>query len=120
LRGQRHDEPPGGGEDAVEARRQLRGRQLDGRAVVHADERGIARRVPAMDGPAVQQHRGDTRHAEAAELLEAGGITFDVHRVELDPPRREELLRLGAAASAGAIEEPGAHGHHLTLVLKKT
>src|SRR5207249_4225521 len=32
-------------------------------------------------------------------------VRLHVNRVELDPPRREELLRLGAGRSARAIEE---------------
>jgi len=50
---------------------------------------------------------GHARHSEPAKLLIGGGILIDVDGIELDPPRREQLLRLGAGRSAGAIEQAG-------------
>jgi hypothetical protein len=39
---------------------------------------------------------GRARHAELRQFRAAGGIGLDVDGIEPDPPRREELLRLGA------------------------
>ncbi|MDP2623936.1 MAG: hypothetical protein Q8Q29_09075 [Actinomycetota bacterium] len=82
-----------------------------------------------MDGVIADGNGRHEAHPEAIELGEAIGIAFDVDGIELDPPGREELLRLGAAASAGAVEQARPRSHHASqgitarrsyLTLRKT
>src|SRR5207245_122968 len=47
-------------------------------------------------------------------LLARADVRLDVDGVELDPPRREQLLRLGAGGSAGAGVEARLHRVHYT------
>ena len=101
------------GEDAVEPLRQGTRRELHGRGVGHAEQRRVGRRVPAVDRAVADGHRRDARHAEPRELGERGGLGLHVDGVELDPPRRQQLLRLGTGRSAGSVEETGS-AHDVT------
>ena len=100
-------------EDPVQTLRELGGWKLPGGGIRDADERGVRGRVPAVDDAVADRHGRHPRHPEARQLGERVGLRLHVHRVELDPPRREELLRLGARRSAGTIVEPGT-AHALT------
>jgi len=57
---------------------------------------------------------GRARDAESDHLLARADVRLDVDGVELDPPRREQLLRLGAGGSAGAGVEARLHRVHYT------
>src|SRR5207237_2160469 len=46
----------------------------------------------------------------ALQLGDGGRIGLDVDGIELDPPRRQQLLRLGAGRSAGTVEDARLHG----------
>src|SRR5262249_31129109 len=84
-------------------------RQLD------AEELGVALGVPAVHGATAVCDGRRPRRAERTQLFLGGRIAFGVDRVELDPPRREELLRLGAGRSAGPVEDLRASGRHDVL-----
>jgi hypothetical protein len=58
-----------------------------------------------VGGAVADGHRRHAPDAQTLELVVALRVGLDVDRVELDPPRREELLRLGAGRSARTIEE---------------
>src|SRR5882672_5978949 len=75
------------------------------RLVRDSEQLGVRRWVPAVRGAVTDGHRGHARHAEPLELIVAFRVRLDVDRVELDPPRREELIRLGAGRSARAVEK---------------
>jgi hypothetical protein len=49
-----------------------------------------------VDGPFADGDGGNARNAQTLEILDGSGLGLDVDRIELDPPRRQELLRLGA------------------------
>ena len=81
--------------------------QLQRRRVRDAQELRVGRRVPSLRGAIADGQRRDTHDAQARQLLVAFRVGLHVDRVELDPPRREELLRLGAGRSARPVEVPG-------------
>jgi len=58
-----------------------------------------------MRGAVADGHRRHPPDPQPLELSVAFRVRLDVDRVELDPPRREELLRLGARRSARPVEE---------------
>src|SRR5204862_1250701 len=80
-----------------------------GRAVGHAQQRRVAVRVPAVHDAVAEGDAGRPRDAETLHLLAGDGVGLDVDRVEPDPPRREQLLRLGAGGAAGAGVEARLH-----------
>src|SRR5256885_2954012 len=47
------------------------------------------------------------------QIVHRRGCSLHVDRVELDPPRREQLLRLGAGRSARPVVDLRAHGGYL-------
>src|SRR5438445_585099 len=108
------DEPLRGLQHAVQARRQLGRREARGRAVVDAEQGRIAVRVPAVHDTVAEGDAGRARDAESDHLLARADVRLDVDGVELDPPRREQLLRLGAGGSAGAGVEARLHRVHYT------
>src|SRR5204862_4408897 len=99
-------------EHAIQPRGQLRRREFLGGPIAHAEQRRVAVRVPAVHDAVAEGDAGRPRNAEALHLLAGDGVGLDVDRVELDPPRREQLLRLGAGGSAGAGVQARFHGCH--------
>src|SRR5439155_18509539 len=71
-------------------------------AIIDAQQRRVALRIPAVHDAIADGHAGRPRDAEPHHLLARDDVRLDVDGVELDPPRRQELLRLGAGRSAGA------------------
>src|SRR6185295_11895437 len=66
--------------------------------------------IPAVHGAIADGDGGDAGHPQTLELFDGGRLGLDVDGIELDPPRREELLRLGAGRSARAVVEAWLHG----------
>jgi hypothetical protein len=62
-----------------------------------------------VDGAITDGDGRHARHAQTLEIGDGGRLGLDVDRIELDPPRREELLRLGARRSARAVVESRLH-----------
>ena len=117
LRRDAGNEPAGGVQDAIETPRQLGHRH--GRAVREddAEERGHAARVPPVDGALGGHHGRDRRDPEALQLLPRFRVRLDVDGVKRESPCREQLSRLGAGASAGAVVEDRLLIAHLSVSL---
>ena len=105
----RHDghHSPRGGQDLVEALRELPRGQSLGALVADPDQFGEGARVPSMDDTPSRDDRGNRRHAQPLELQARPRLGLDVDQVERHAPGREQLSRLGAGASAGAVVENG-------------
>src|SRR5262249_40917554 len=82
-------------------------------AVVDADQRGVGLGIPAVYDPVADGDARRPRNAEPHHLLARDGVRLDVDGIELDPPRRQQLLRLGAGGSAGpGVQACFHHGHY--------
>jgi hypothetical protein len=80
------------------------------------DELGERGGVPAVDDAAPRDHRGHRGYPEPFQLGAGAGFGLDVDGVERHFPRREQLSRLGAGASARAVVEDGFRVGHLRLL----
>ena len=110
------DQAAGRGQDPVEALGEgSRGQPL-GALVAGADQVGEGGRIPAVHDPPAGDDGGDRRHAEALQLGARARLRLDVDRVERHRPRREQLSRLGAGASAGTVVENRCRVSHLKLL----
>ena len=70
--------------------------EAGGHAVVHAEQRGVAGGIPAVHHPVTERERRRARCTKLFHLEPAGRVGLDVDGIELDPPRGEQLSRLGA------------------------
>jgi hypothetical protein len=111
----RHDghDSPRGGQDLVEALRELPRGQSLGALVADPDQFGEGTRVPSMDDTPSRDDRGNRRHAQPLELQACPRLGLDVDQVERHAPGREQLSRLGAGASAGAVIQNRFDDSHL-------
>ena len=66
-----------------------------------------------MDDTPGRNDRGNRRHPKPPELHARPRLGLDVDQVEGHVPGREQLSRLGAGASAGAVVENGFRIGHL-------
>jgi hypothetical protein len=99
------EQPFGRRKNAIDPGGEDRRRQAHLLGELDPEELGIAFRVPAVDGAAGEGDRRRARRAEPAQLFLRFRISLGVDGVELDPPRREQLLRLGTGRSARPVED---------------